>query len=80
MLGSILQLCGGSGQLLGLAPQLFFRSRQLFRQDSLLVFQVLHVGFSEVSLMSGPLGVSLREVYRLLEFLVLLGERLHPLY
>ena len=30
--------------------------------------------------MLGPLGVSHQEVHRLLEFLVLLGEGLHPLY
>ena len=30
--------------------------------------------------MSGPLSVFLQEVYRLFEFLVLLGKGLHPLY
>jgi len=44
------------------------------------VFQVPHVGLSEVSLAPGPLGVSLREVHHLLEFWVLLSEGLHPLY
>ena len=44
------------------------------------MFQVPRVGLSEVSLAPGPLGISLRDVHRLLEFLVLLGEGLHPLY
>ena len=30
--------------------------------------------------MLGPLDVSLQEVHRLPEFLILLGEGLHPLY
>ena len=44
------------------------------------MFQVPRVGLNEVSLPPGPLGVPLRGVHRLLEFLVLLGEGLHPLY
>ena len=44
------------------------------------MFQVPRVGLSEVSLAPGPLRVFLQEVHRLLEFLVLLGEGLHPLH
>ena len=74
------QLFGDSGQLLGLALQLLGRSRQLFRQNPPLIFQVLCIGLCKVSLASGSLDVSLREVHRLFEFFVLLGEGLHPLY
>ena len=44
------------------------------------MFQVQRAGLRKVSLALGPLGVSLREVHHLLEFLVLLGKGLHPLY
>ena len=60
--------------------QLLEDGRQLLGQDALLVFQVLRVGLSKVSLMLGPLDVSLHKVRRLLEFFILLGEGLHPLY
>ena len=45
-----------------------------------MVFQVPHVGLCKVSLVLGILDVSLHEVHRRLEFFVLLGEGLHPLY
>ena len=45
-----------------------------------MVFQVLCVGLYKVSLTLGLLDVSLHEVHRRLEFFVLLGEGLHPLY
>ena len=44
------------------------------------MFQISRIGLSKVSLVPGSLGVSLQEVHRLLEFLVLFGEGLHPLY
>ena len=44
------------------------------------MLQVQCVVFSEVPLTLGPLGVFLQEVHRLLEFSVLFGEGLHPLY
>ena len=69
-----------SGQLFGLAPQQLEHSRQLPGQDPTLIFQVPRVGLYKVSLASGPLDVSLQEVHRLPEFLILLGEGLHPLY
>ena len=55
-------------------------SRPLLGQDALLIFQVSHVGLYKVSLALSPLDVSPHKVHRLLEFIILLGEGLHPLY
>ena len=63
-----------NGQLLGLAPHLLEHNSQLFGQDPLLVFQVPCIGLCKVSFASGPLDISLREVHRLFEFFVLLGD------
>ena len=45
-----------------------------------MIFQVPRVGLCKVSLALGLLDTSLRKVHRRLEFFVLLGEGLHPLY
>ena len=44
------------------------------------MLQVQRIGFSEVPLAPGPLGVFLQKFHRLLEFPVLFGEGFHPLY
>ena len=80
LFGGIPQLFRDSGQLFGLAPQLLRRSRQLLEQDPPMILQIPRVGLCKVSLASGPLDVSLQEVHRLPEFLVLLDEGFHPLY
>ena len=65
LLGSIFQLAGDGGHVLGLAPHLLVHSHHLFGQDPLLVLQVPRVGFRKVFFASGPLGIFLREVFRL---------------
>ena len=45
-----------------------------------MVLQVPRIGLCKVSLVLGLLDVSLHEVHHHLEFFILLGEGLHPLY